>query len=72
MGYSPEQRGGEGWPSLQIDKRTNLSIGFGRKSPAVPAYGDYDVSPDGRSIALIRPFDLARGREVVLAINRLA
>jgi eukaryotic-like serine/threonine-protein kinase len=39
---------------------------------AVPAYGDYDVSPDGRSIALIRPFDLARGREVVLAINRLA
>ncbi len=39
---------------------------------AVPAYGDYDVSPDGRSIALIRPIDLARGREVVVALDWLA
>lgn len=43
-----------------------------QESFAVPVYSDYDVSPDGRSIALIRPIDLARGREVVVALDWLA
>jgi Tol biopolymer transport system component/predicted Ser/Thr protein kinase len=43
-----------------------------QESFAVPTYGDYDVSPDGRSIALIRPVDLARGREVTVALDWLA
>ena len=35
-------------------------------------YGDYDVSPDGSQIVLVRPLDLARGREVVVALDWLA
>jgi Tol biopolymer transport system component len=43
-----------------------------QESFAVPSYGGYDVSPDGRSIALIRPVDVARGREVTVALDWLA
>jgi len=35
-------------------------------------YGDFDVSPDGRQIVLVRPLDLTRGREVVVALDWLA
>lgn len=35
-------------------------------------YGDYDVSPDGSEIVLVRPLDLARGREVIVALDWLA
>jgi Tol biopolymer transport system component len=35
-------------------------------------YGDYDVSPDGSEIVLVRPLDLTRGREVVVALDWLA
>ena len=61
--------------AAQIDASAGVRVAAQRTvqdSFAVPAYGDYDVSPDGRSIALIRPFDLARGREVVLALDWLA
>lgn len=43
-----------------------------QESFAVPVYGDYDVSPDGQKIALVRPVDLARGREVIVALDWLA
>jgi hypothetical protein len=39
---------------------------------AVPVYGDYDVSPDGRSVALVRPVDVVRGREIILALDAIA
>ena len=34
-------------------------------------YGDFDVSPDGSQIVLVRPLDLTRGREVVVALDWL-
>lgn len=34
-------------------------------------YGDFDVSPDGKQIVLVRPLDLTRGREVVVALDWL-
>src|SRR5688572_8696218 len=33
-------------------------------SVALPKYGDYDLSPDGRTLALIRPVDPLQGRAV--------
>lgn len=42
-----------------------------QESFAVPVYGDYDVSPDGQKIALVRPVDLARGREVIVALETM-
>jgi Tol biopolymer transport system component len=33
--------------------------------------GDYDISPDGRTLALVRPVDPTRGREIVVAFDSL-
>jgi Tol biopolymer transport system component/predicted Ser/Thr protein kinase len=33
--------------------------------------GDYDISPDGRTLALVRPVDPNRGREIVIALDSL-
>jgi Tol biopolymer transport system component/predicted Ser/Thr protein kinase len=38
---------------------------------APPVYGDYDVAPDGRTIALVRPVDPVQGREIVVAFDWL-
>ena len=34
-----------------------------------PMFDDYDVHPDGRRLALVRPVGDARGREVALILN---
>ena len=34
-----------------------------------PLYDDYDVHPDGRTLALVRPAGEWRGREVALLLN---
>jgi eukaryotic-like serine/threonine-protein kinase len=31
--------------------------------------GDYDISPDGRTMALVRPVDATRGREIIVAFD---
>jgi len=37
-----------------------------------PLYDDYDIHPDGRTLALVRPVGDARGREIVWVLNWLA
>jgi eukaryotic-like serine/threonine-protein kinase len=37
-----------------------------------PLYDDYDVHPDGKTLALVRPAGDARGREITLVLNWLA
>jgi hypothetical protein len=34
-----------------------------------PLYDDYDIHPDGRTLALVRPAGELRGREVALLLN---
>ena len=34
-----------------------------------PLYDDYDIHPDGRTVALVRPVGDAGGREVVVMVN---
>jgi Tol biopolymer transport system component/predicted Ser/Thr protein kinase len=34
--------------------------------------GDYDISPDGRTLALVRPFEPTRGREIVVSFDSLS
>ena len=37
-----------------------------------PLYDDYDIHPDGKTLALVRPAgDTARGREITLVLNWL-
>jgi Tol biopolymer transport system component/predicted Ser/Thr protein kinase len=33
--------------------------------------GDYDISPDGRTLALVRPVEPTRGREIVISFDSL-
>ena len=37
-----------------------------------PLYDDYDIHPDGRTLALVRPAGDARGREITLVLNWLS
>ena len=39
---------------------------------ATPVFGDYDLSPDGSTLAVIRSTDPLQGREVVVAFDWLA
>jgi hypothetical protein len=34
-----------------------------------PLYDDYDIHPDGRTLALVRPAGELRGREIALLLN---
>jgi hypothetical protein len=34
-----------------------------------PLYDDYDIHPDGRTVAIVRPVDDAVGREVTMVLN---
>jgi hypothetical protein len=43
---------------------------FDSIAPLTPS--DYDVSPDGRTLALVRPVDPMRGREIVVAYDLIA
>jgi hypothetical protein len=36
-----------------------------------PLYDDYDIHPDGKTLALVRPAGDARGREITLVLNWL-
>lgn len=59
----------------QLDISAGVRVATQRtvqESFTVPVYGDYDVSPDGRSIALVRPIDLLRAREVIVALDGMA
>ena len=37
-----------------------------------PLYDDYDIHPDGRTLALVRPANDTQGREVLVVVNWLA
>jgi hypothetical protein len=37
-----------------------------------PLYDDYDIHPNGRTLALVRPAGDAQGREITLVLNWLA
>jgi hypothetical protein len=34
-----------------------------------PLYDDYDIHPDGRTLALVRPSGGVRGREITVLLN---
>ena len=37
-----------------------------------PMYDDYDIHPDGRTLAFVRPAGDWRGREIAMLLNWLA
>ena len=37
-----------------------------------PLYDDYDIHPDGKTLALVRPTGDTRGRQITLMLNWLA
>ena len=57
-----------------IDGEGARMTGAGRilDSLVPPTPGDYDISPDGRTLALVRPVDPTRGRAIVIALDSLA
>ena len=68
-------RVGDRLMAAKVDTAAGVRVGSQRvvqESFAPPAYGDYDVSPDGQTFALVRPVDPVQGREVVVAFDWLA
>jgi Tol biopolymer transport system component/predicted Ser/Thr protein kinase len=57
-----------------VDATTGMRVAAPRVMADLPAPytgGDYDISPDGRTLAFVRPADLSHGREIVVGVNWL-
>ena len=67
-------RSGSRLMAARVDTASGIRVLSRRlvvESFSPPVYDDYDIHPDGRRLALVRPAGDARGREITLVLNWL-